>query len=65
MYRATRFSGNLPKFLQIECNEPFSQYLCEISRRPMPVGHTILLENDIERVWCLEGAVIFDNVLVL
>ena len=29
MYMPTRFSGNLPKFLEIECKDPFSQYLIE------------------------------------
>lgn len=32
MYRATRFSGNRPKFFAIECNEPFSQYLRLLAR---------------------------------
>ncbi|KAH0357826.1 hypothetical protein KCU83_g431, partial [Aureobasidium melanogenum] len=35
MYRATRFSGNLPKFLQIECSEPFSQYLSGLKSTPV------------------------------
>ncbi len=32
MYTPTKFSGNLPYALQMECNDPFSQYLERVSR---------------------------------
>lgn len=40
MYTPTRFSGNLPYALQIECREPFSQYLSPLVSRLAKVVQT-------------------------
>ena len=50
MYSPTRFSGNLPKFLEMECKDPFSQYLiralAERQEYSLEVVH--VLEDDVE-----------------
>ena len=64
----TRFSGNLPKFFEIECKDPFSQYL----RDSQLLAHLIsmnkmdhILQDNIERIGRFDEASILDNVWVL
>lgn len=40
IYKPTKFSGNRPKFLAMECNEPFSQYL-HIQNQPFRITSAI------------------------
>jgi len=65
MYRATRFSGNLPKFLQIECSEPFSQYLDWVSMGQRGRVSDGVLENDVQGFSRLDKAIVLDNVRVI
>jgi hypothetical protein len=79
MYWPTRCSGNLPKRLQIECSEPFSQNLREGGRARQWVGAQqfepvangsatkgqYALEHDMQIVLRLDVALVLDDVRML